>query len=84
MLLEEVAIEKRSGISNYLYQGFWVPVGNSLVGVEDYTNSNIGKITNFPNPFSNSTTIKYNLQYSGNVTLKIFDLQGNVVKGTAE
>ncbi|MGA2296782.1 MAG: FlgD immunoglobulin-like domain containing protein [FCB group bacterium] len=76
----QLAIEKRTGTTNDLYQGFWVPVGNYLVGVNDNTSSDNGKISNYPNPFNTSTTIKYNLQYSGNVTLKIYDVQGNIVK----
>ena len=79
-VMGQVAIEKLTGTSWDVYQGFWVPDANAFVGVNDNTNSNDGKILNFPNPFSISTTIKYNLPYSGDVTLKIFDLQGNVVK----
>ena len=39
-----------------------------------------GKIENFPNPFSNSTIVKYNLPSSGYVNIKIYDLVGNVIK----
>ncbi|RKY94708.1 MAG: hypothetical protein DRQ13_07930, partial [Ignavibacteriae bacterium] len=34
---------------------------------------------NYPNPFNPSTTIKYQLQASGNVTLKIYDILGSEV-----
>src|SRR3989339_187683 len=37
-------------------------------------------IENFPNPFSNSTIVKYNLPSSGYVNIKIYDLVGNVIK----
>jgi len=35
---------------------------------------------NYPNPFNPSTTIKYNLQNSSNVELKIFDLAGKEIE----
>ncbi len=34
---------------------------------------------NFPNPFSPKTTIAYTLQTAGNVSLRIFDVQGRLV-----
>jgi pimeloyl-ACP methyl ester carboxylesterase len=34
---------------------------------------------NFPNPFNPSTTIKYKLPVSGNVTLKLYDVLGNEI-----
>lgn len=34
---------------------------------------------NYPNPFNSTTKIKYTIPLSGKVTLKIFDLMGNVV-----
>jgi hypothetical protein len=35
---------------------------------------------NFPNPFNPNTTIKYALPKAGMVTIKVFDLLGNLVK----
>ncbi len=34
---------------------------------------------NFPNPFNPSTEIQFNLQDAGNVTLRIYDILGNLV-----
>ena len=83
----QLAIQKLPGtepvINNMIvdvYQGFWVPLGNSPTGVEDYTSTNFGKIENFPNPFSTSTIVKYNLPSDGFATVKIYDMVGNVVK----
>jgi photosystem II stability/assembly factor-like uncharacterized protein len=39
---------------------------------------------NYPNPFNNSTKIRYTLNKPGNVTLKIFNLQGQLVKKLGE
>ena len=35
---------------------------------------------NSPNPFNPSTTIRYELEYSGQVDLKVFDLSGRLVR----
>lgn len=35
---------------------------------------------NYPNPFNPVTSIKYQLQKNGNVTLKVFDMLGKEVK----
>ena len=35
---------------------------------------------NYPNPFNPTTTIEYNVEISGHVTLKIYDIMGRVVR----
>jgi len=83
----QIAIEKIAGTEPVynnmtvdIYQGFWVPLGDFFSGVDDNTISKFGKIENYPNPFSSSTVVKYNLKGSGFVTVKVYDLVGNVVK----
>lgn len=41
--------------------------------------SNFGVEQNFPNPFSNKTSITYSIPTSNNVQLKIFDVLGNEI-----
>ncbi|MFA7564220.1 MAG: T9SS type A sorting domain-containing protein, partial [Candidatus Neomarinimicrobiota bacterium] len=36
-------------------------------------------LTNYPNPFNSSTTIKYHLAETGDVRLSVFDLSGRLV-----
>ncbi len=83
----QTAIEKLPGttpvFNNMLvdvYQGFWVPTGNYFTGVDDYSQNTGIKVENFPNPFSSSTVVKYNLPGSGFVSIKIYDVVGNTVK----
>lgn len=57
------------------------------VGVADvagtvYENREI--LTNFPNPFGESTVIKFKLEISGQATLSLFDAIGNKIKVLAD
>ena len=63
-----------------IYQGFWVP-DDEPTGVEE-NNISIrnGEVMNYPNPFTSSTTIQYELKSSSYVTIKIFNLMGNLVR----
>lgn len=37
------------------------------------------RLINYPNPFQQKTTIQFDVEYAGNVALKIFDLNGKTV-----
>lgn len=43
------------------------------------TNFKFNLNQNYPNPFNPTTTIKYSIQKSGNVSLKVYDMIGNEV-----
>lgn len=53
-----------------------------LVSVRDgeYSPSAFELVQNYPNPFNPSTTIKFNLNVSGFVSLKVFDVLGREVE----
>ncbi|MBS1551401.1 MAG: T9SS type A sorting domain-containing protein [Bacteroidetes bacterium] len=58
---------------------------NRGIMVSTYNNSEVipnkyWLYQNFPNPFNPSTTIKYQLSVSGFVSLRIYDVLGNMVK----
>ena len=52
----------------------FVGVDGGVVANKDFTN-----LSNYPNPFSQSTTIKYNLLEAGFVQIDIFDINGKLV-----
>ncbi len=61
-----------------LYVGFWEPV--VLVGVEEDQATEVASIKNYPNPASTNTTITYELPGAANVSLKIYDNSGRLLK----
>lgn len=82
----QLAIEKREGQlngKNYVfYQGFWGPRDfNTGTGIDEQPeivrNTNLG---NYPNPAINITQFRYTLPGQSLVTLKVFDVSGNLVK----
>lgn len=76
----QVAIEKVSDGSTDVFQGFWVPDENK-VGVEEQINAaQSTKLSNYPNPFSNQTTIHYELDNISNITIRIYDVMGNIIR----
>jgi len=80
----QLAIQTISNSSNYdVNQGFWVPLGEDPTGVEDQHISN-SLLNNYPNPVNNYTTIHYTVETTSHVTLKVYDLVGNVVKILAD
>jgi hypothetical protein len=55
---------------------------NDINKVKDVVKSNLN-LTNFPNPFSAATTIRFNLETTSNVSLKIYDEIGREVRTIA-
>ncbi len=62
-----------------LHQGFWVPNATLTPGVDDNPALAGDGISNFPNPVTSSTTIKYELKSPGYISLKMYDMVGNQV-----
>ena len=52
-----------------------------FVGIPDYVNPSTANLNlkNYPNPFSSTTTIEFELPYQGNTSLKVYDLLGEEV-----
>jgi len=83
-IYSQIAIEKRinlyDGDSLNLYQGFWVPLSEIPTGIDIGKNPFGNDLSNYPNPFRNSTTIRYKLPGASYVTLIVYDVLGNVVR----
>ena len=86
-IVGQIAIEKISGTFEgkplNVYQGFWVPVGDvTNVEEENQLNSQAfsSELTNYPNPVSTSTTFRYDLPGTSQVSLKVYDVVGHLVK----
>jgi hypothetical protein len=76
----QIAIESRLSTNLNVHQGFWVPYPDTAgTGVEEDQISFSNGIANYPNPFTNNTTIRYTLQGTSYVTLKIFDMVGQEI-----
>ncbi len=63
--------------------GFWARVvvnGTTGVDGDPTAQADMSILSNFPNPFVGNTTIHYNLPGSGNVTLKVYDMVGRLVR----
>ena len=54
-------------------------VGNSTVGIHENSKNQGLTFSNYPNPFSNSTTIAYNLPVDGKVSIIVYDQLGQSV-----
>lgn len=67
--------------SSGIYQVWTVPIAYSDInGLHDqFPFSSFGLMQNYPNPFSTSTTIGYQVTEAGFVSLGIFDILGNKV-----
>ncbi|MFP4545056.1 MAG: T9SS type A sorting domain-containing protein [Bacteroidota bacterium] len=66
-----------------LYQGFWTPLLFDPISVNE-PNVPETELANYPNPFNRSTTFKFDLPVGGQVSLKVFDMNGQVVSTPVE
>ena len=55
-------------------------VGTITLSNEGVNPTEFGISGNYPNPFNPNTTIEYNVEASGHVTLKIYDIMGRAVR----
>lgn len=64
-----------------VYQGFWVPDVWMLVGVKDDTeDNNIAQISNYPNPFTLYTNIRFGVPMEGETKIRVYNLLGELVR----
>lgn len=64
-----------------VYQGFWVPNVWLIVGVDDDTqDDNITQITNYPNPFTLYTNIRFGVPMEGDTKIRVYNLLGELVR----
>lgn len=61
-------------------QGFWLPIQPTTDIDEGADPVADGQIGNYPNPFSTTTTITIKVPIDGRVTVRVFDLVGNLVR----
>lgn len=63
-----------------MYEGYWGPIAKIVGSVDPQPELfDLVGLKNYPNPVSVKTTISYNLPDAGEVTLRIFDVNGNMV-----
>ena len=86
-LPEPMAYHKAAVSGNYVYVYMKDTLGIGRLWRKEFTtvsveeqNINNNHVSVYPNPFSNSTSIKYYLDKPEQVTLKVFDAYGNELK----
>jgi photosystem II stability/assembly factor-like uncharacterized protein len=82
--LENRIICSLAKFGNFLYAGtnsgeIWKISFSEISSIRKQPSAGIFDLTNHPNPFSESTTIRFHLEKSSHVRLRIFDLIGNEV-----
>ncbi len=79
-------VGRLSGERLYYSNIVTVPVPGSAMdkSLEEPTPSEFSIGQNYPNPFNPSTTIRYNIPSTGNVSIKLFDMLGREVKDLFE
>jgi hypothetical protein len=61
---------------------FSIMIGNVITAIQQFGNevpTSYGLNQNFPNPFNPSTTISYSIPKTSKVSLKVYDIKGQVV-----
>ena len=66
-------------IYNYVRMVRDTTITPDKINDQDMDGSGELKLENYPNPFNESTTIKYSIQEEGNYQLFIYDINGNIV-----
>ncbi len=84
VIFKQDATSPINGVKYSLYQGFWVPAPFYGTDVNDNPITYNKGISNFPNPVTNSTTIKYELKSPAYVAIKVYDMVGNQVASIYE
>lgn len=78
----QIAIEKRKNSSSTdftLYNGYWSKIPTEYTSVADDPIFEYKRIKNYPNPFSNKTSIVYELPSAARVVLVVYDVNGNEI-----
>ena len=58
------------------FTGYSITIGDNTTGVENSAVAKLGKVQNVPNPFTDHTTIEFNLTRSSTAKIKVFNLVG--------
>jgi len=81
-------VKTRSGTSSYPITSIDKLTFNGIVDAVDAKKLNTALKTftllqNYPNPFNPTTTISYAIPKAGNVEMKIFDINGQLIRNLA-
>ena len=71
------------GVGNTVQQSTFVPATTGPTGIVNNNNNTpteYSLMQNYPNPFNPTTNVHFSLPKDGNVSLKIYDMLGNVVE----
>lgn len=80
-----VMVSKTGGFTIYLTYSAEAPECDTTLSVEDnVVESSIVVQQNYPNPFSENTTIEYTLKQKSPVSLKIYTITGQLIKAINE
>lgn len=66
------------------FVGYWGPSWMSFVSVEEKIDGVGRSVTNYPNPATHSTSIKFDLEVSSYVSVRVYDINGNAVMNLSD